>query len=325
MPRKPQAMETVKLALELMRRIPRGRKITAGELQRQLHAEGFERDVRTIQRQLDQLSQHFDIERDDRTKPYGYQWKAKAPPSLALAHLTAKEALMLRLAEQHLHSLLPAHLLQSMEGFFAQARITLGPMTPARQEREWLNKVAVVSANQPLLPAEVQPGILETATEALFNNRWLDVMYRRPDGYMKKAPERIMPLALVQQGPTLYLIVHFHPYLDARHLAIHRISTLKDTGLTFDRPKFDLTTYLQKDPFGYGKGESIELKFQIARSAGLHLLGTRLSENQTVKEVGDDRLEITAAVVYSERLIWWLRGFGGSINISSPLNIKKII
>ena len=74
MTQRPDTLETVLLAVELLRRIPRGRKITAGELHRQLKDAGIERSERTIQRQLEMLSSHFEIERDERSKPYGYRW-----------------------------------------------------------------------------------------------------------------------------------------------------------------------------------------------------------------------------------------------------------
>jgi hypothetical protein len=71
---KPSTLETLRFTLEMLKRIPRARKISAPELHDELAAAGFERELRTVQRQLDELSQHFDIERDDRSKPYGYQW-----------------------------------------------------------------------------------------------------------------------------------------------------------------------------------------------------------------------------------------------------------
>ncbi len=71
MSKRPDTKETVLLALELMRRIPRNRKVSAKELHEQLVDTEVGRDLRTIQRQLEMLSEHFDIERDDRSKPYG--------------------------------------------------------------------------------------------------------------------------------------------------------------------------------------------------------------------------------------------------------------
>ena len=75
MPKRPESLETLQIALELVRRIPKGRTITAPELKQQLSDAGFERDMRTIQRQLETLSEYFDIDRDDTAKPYCYCWK----------------------------------------------------------------------------------------------------------------------------------------------------------------------------------------------------------------------------------------------------------
>jgi predicted metal-dependent phosphoesterase TrpH len=78
MSKRSETIETVLLAVELLRRIPRRRKVTARQLHEQLRDAGIERDLRTIQRQLEMLSEHFDIERDDQSKPYGYRWKDNA-------------------------------------------------------------------------------------------------------------------------------------------------------------------------------------------------------------------------------------------------------
>ena len=160
MAKRPDTIETVLLALELLRRIPRNSKISAPELHKQLSGAGVERDLRTIQRQLEMLSEHFEIERDERNKPYGYRWKERAK-GLTLPMLTEQESLLLTLAEQHLRALLPGTVMKSMEGFFVQARTNLGQGTHTKREREWLSKVRVVSETQPLLPPKIAPGVLE--------------------------------------------------------------------------------------------------------------------------------------------------------------------
>lgn len=78
MPKRPSNLDTLKLALELLKRIPRHCKISTTELKHQLDHAGLVRELRTIQRQLDELVQHFDIDRDSSSKPYGYQWKKDA-------------------------------------------------------------------------------------------------------------------------------------------------------------------------------------------------------------------------------------------------------
>ena len=93
MAKRPDTKETVLLALELLRRIPRKRKISTTELQAELAAIGIDRDIRTIQRQMDMLSEHFDIERETINKPYGYRWAEKAQ-GLALPMLSEQESLL---------------------------------------------------------------------------------------------------------------------------------------------------------------------------------------------------------------------------------------
>lgn len=322
MAKRPDTLETVLLAVELLRRIPRGRKVTARELHQQLEDTGISRDLRTIQRQLEMLSEHFEIERDDRSKPYGYRWLEQSK-ALALPNLTAQESLLLQLAEEHLRNLLPARLMKSMEGFFSQARRNLGPDSSARLEREWPNKVRVVATSQPLLPPKIVPGVFEVVSEALYSNRWLHLDYRNSSGNRSKVD--VMPLGLVQQGPRLYLVCRYRGYDNERNLALHRILSAEMTTLTFDRPsEFDLKKYDDDGRFGFGDGEKVGLTFRIERDAGLHLLESPLSTDQQVIELDDGTLEISATVVDSAMLEWWLRGFGDAVSDVKKHSCSKI-
>lgn len=312
MAKRSDTLETVLLAVELLRRIPRGRKVTASELHRQLTDAGIDRDLRTIQRQLEMLSEHFEIERDDRSKPYGYRWLEQAK-ALAVPNLTPQESLLLQLAEEHLKNLLPARLMKSMEGFFSQAKRNLGPDSSARLEREWPGKVRVVATSQPLLPPKVAPGVFEVVSEALYSNRWLLLDYRNSTGKRNKV--EVMPLGLVQQGPRLYLVCRYRGYENERNLALHRILSAEISTLTFERPKeFDLKRYDDDGRFGFGDGEKVRLTFVIEHDAGLHLLESPLSSDQQVHELAGGKLEITATVIDSAMLDRWLRGFGRAVN-----------
>ncbi len=314
MAKRSSTLETTLLALEMLRRIPRApRSITATELHAQLAASGFERDLRTIQRQLDMLSTALDIERDDRAAPYQYRWLPHAQP-LAIPHLSAQESLLLKLAEEHLRHLLPAHLMKSLDGFFVQARRNLAPDGHARREREWPSKIRVVATSQPLLPPKIAAGVLETVSEALYHNHWLRLDYKNAGGRRQTA--EVMPLGLAQQGPRLYLVCRYRGYDNERSLALHRILSAEQAStIAFDRPQdFDLKRYDDDGRFRFGEGERIRLRFRIDRNVGQHLLETPLSRDQTVVERENDRLEITATVVDSAMLDQWLRGFGDAVD-----------
>lgn len=316
MAKRSDTKETVLLALELMRRIPRKRQVTTTELCKQLEDTNIKRDLRTIQRQLDMLSEHFDIERDDSSKPFKYCWKERSQ-GMALMSLTEQESLMLALAEQHLKGLLPANLMKSMDGFFKQAHTNLDADVNAKREKEWLSKVRVVSTTQPLLPPKIKPGVFEQVSNALYSNLWLKVSYKNASG--KSTEAEVMPLGLAQQGPRLYLVCRFRDYDNERSLALHRIESAKATEFNFERPKdFDLEKFDNDGRFGYGEGKHISLTFRIEKEAGFHLLESALSKDQQVKEL-KDAYEITATVVDTAQLDWWLRGFGDAVS-----KLKKI-
>ena len=316
MAKRPDTLDTALLMVELLRRIPRGRKITTRELHQQLQSAGFERDLRTIQRQVETLSEHFDIERDDRSKPYGYRWRERAQ-GLAVPQLTPQESLLLQLAEEHLKHLLPARLMQSMDGFFNQARRNLGDSHDQRcdtaaLEREWPRKVRVVATSQPLLPPAIAPGVLEAVSDALYANRWLHIDYQNAAGKRRQA--KVMPLGLAQQGPRLYLVCRYEGFDNERSLALHRITQAEASTLAFERPaEFDLQKYDEDGRFGFGEGQRVRLTFCIENDAGFHLRETPLSKDQQVHDQEDGWMKISATVVDSAMLDWWLRGFGQAL------------
>jgi hypothetical protein len=311
MAKRSDTKETVLLALELLRRIPRNGKVSAPDLHKQLSIAGVARDLRTIQRQLEMLSEHFEIERDERNKPYGYCWKERAK-GLALPMLSEQESLLLTLAEKQLGSLLPATVMKSMEGFFSQARANIGQGVNAKREREWLSKIRVVSDTQPLLPPKIVAGVLEEVSNALYANLWLTLDYKNAAG--KRATVEVMPLGLAQQGPRLYLVCRFKGYDNERSLAVHRILAAKASPVAFNRPsEFDLQKYDEDGRFGFGEGNRIRIVFNIERAFGLHLMETPLSRDQKIIEHDDGLLEISATVVDSAMLERWLRSFGDAV------------
>lgn len=314
MHKRPDTRETVLLALELLKRIPRSRKVSARELHEQLPPD-LARDLRTVQRQLDMLAQAFDIERDDSSKPYGYQWKERGA-GLSLPTLSEQESLLLALAEEHLRHLLPASLMKSMAGFFAQAHRRLDGPDGSSRGREWLGKVRVVSQTQPLLAPKLMPGVFDAVSQALYLNRWLNLDYRNAEGH--RSSIRVMPLGLAQQGPRLYLVCRYEGFDNERSLALHRILKAEIGGAEFRRPaEFKLHRYDDDGRFGFGEGDRIKLVFRIDKEAGRHLLETPLSTDQQVVDL-NDMFEVSATVVDSAQLKWWLRGFGSALSVDAP-------
>lgn len=111
----------------------------------------------------------------------------------------------------------------------------------------------------------------------------------------------------------MHLVCRFDGYDNERSLVLHRMLSASATPFTFERPKdFNFKQYDDDGRFGYGDGKLIRLSFSIEKEAGYHLLESPLSEDQQVVEL-DNAYQITATVVDSAMLEWWLRGVGEDI------------
>jgi len=324
MPQRPPGLETIHIALKLLNRFPRSRFVTANDMLRCLEDMGIKRDLRTVQRLLDMLSKEFDIERDMRSKPYGYKWKSNAE-ALSLPGLSASESLVLAMGQAHLSQLMPARVQKEMRTFFEQADgnlrnlDTTGKTPKVQKERAWLKKVRVVPLTQPLLPPTIQAGVFEAVSDALFHDHWLTVKYT--NSARKQQVADVMPLGLAQQGVRLFLVCRFEGFNDDRTLALHRMQSAKDTSRPFDRPAdFDLERYDNEGRFGFGEGKLIKLKIAVSDFQRLILEETPLSKDQTIELIRGRNI-VTATVVESQQLVWWLRGLGDEVVLLAPRNL----
>lgn len=94
---------------QLLQLLPqRGSGDTARELTRKLAEAGFKTTKRTVERDLEELSRVFPLRCNNKSKPYGWSWTV--PGNLQLSAITLPEALTLKLTEESLRPLFPAHL-----------------------------------------------------------------------------------------------------------------------------------------------------------------------------------------------------------------------
>ncbi len=199
--------------------------------------------------------------------------------------------------------------------FFCPGTRNLDGQSPnERLARQWSSKVRVV-----WLPASLcclrrlLRGVLEEVSEALTRTAgWSWITKMRPG--CAKAVKVHAPWIGPKQGPRLYLVCRYEGFDNERSLALHRIRKAQASTLGFERPRnFDFQRYDDDGRFGFGKGERVRLTFEVERDAGFHLRETPLSHDQQVEDLADDWLRITATVVDSAMLHWWLRGFGAAV------------
>ncbi|MFC0308461.1 helix-turn-helix transcriptional regulator [Gallibacterium trehalosifermentans] len=312
-------IDTTLLQLEILRMIPRlPAHIEAKTIHKKLIDLGFKRDLRSIQRTLQTLCLHFDdLECNNDSKPYTYYWKERSP-GFALPILNEQQSLLLKLAEKQLKYLLPSNIMSSMQPFFDQADRMVSGSYPNGKEKpahQWLDKVCVTPTSLPLIPAKIKEDIFSAVSQALYQNKLLKIEYHNANG--KKLSSTIMPLAIAQQGASIYLICRFDGFSDTRMLAIHRIHQAEISTFSFERPKdFDLQVYQEEGYLGFASNQNIRkirLTFSIAKWAGFHLTETPISKDQQILEESDEHYRFQATVSENDMLEWWLLKFGEDI------------
>jgi predicted DNA-binding transcriptional regulator YafY len=317
-----QQHDTLLRQWHMLRHIPRyPLKITARALKDKLDLDGFNITKRTIERDLLELSSTFPLALDDREKPYGWSWQRDAP-SFDLPGIGNNEALAMIMVEQHLSNLLPATTIDVLKPYFKSAHQHLTATLKAHNVKTWLNKVRTVQANQTLLAPKIKADLQRTVTEALLNDKQLQITYRRR-GESKLVKYRIHPLALIQRGGLIYLYVRINDYEDIKIIALHRFESAEILDESTQYPdNFDIDQEIAKGRLDFGAGETISLKAKFNAEAGEHLFETPLCLNQLIDVQADGCLLVSADVADTPQLLWWLLALGAGVEVLEPLSLR---
>lgn len=307
---------------QMLRQIPRHPfKITAKQLYEKLLAENFAVTKRTVERDLQTLSEVFPLVSDERDKPFGWSW-AKDGAVFDLPGISNTEALTFKLVEQHLKPILPASTLAQLQPYFATADKKLHSLSEQSPSHFWLEKVRVIQPTQTLLPPAVDGDAQRTVSEGLLLDKQIKITYQKrgEDGTVEYV---VHPLGLVERGQIIYLVCTLFTYQDIRILALHRFRSAQLLDEPCQRPaEFSLDGYIASGAFGFGGEEVIQLEAIFSNPAGDHLYETPLSADQVLMPLDDNHLKLSATVVNTEQLRWWLLGFGARVEILAPAKLR---
>ena len=308
---------------EMLRLLPsRGTGKTALELTKALNDAGFNITKRQVERDLNELREAFPLDCNDRSHPYGWKWVNGA--SVDLPGLTVAEAISLRMVEDTLKLLLPASILQSLEPRFRQAENKLTLLCKENRKAQWVNKVRSVSPAFPLIPPKIDSTVLEAVQDALLADEQIEVEYRGM-GSEKAKQRRLHPLGMVNRGPVTYLVATDSACDEVRLFAMHRMTSAARTNEPIKRPAgFDLDAYIQAGGLHFGNGKTVRLTAWVSEGLARILEETPMSEDQSLKHDGDD-IKLTATVIDSWQLTWWLLSQGDDIEVVSPAALRRKI
>ncbi len=313
--------ETVTRQWDILQRIPRlPRRIAVREVFDSLPTTDYQVTLRTVQRDLVSLSRKFPMTCDEEGRTQHWYWMKDADQVL-LPHMTGSMAATLLLARDYLKPVLPAAVLGELNPFFAHASEVLDD-TPLKG---WNSKVRILDRGPMLIPPKVDANVRDVVYQALLEGRQIKAGYkaRNKDKYKEYT---LNPLGMVVKGGVFYLVVAFDGHDNIRQVALHRMNKAELLADKVKKPKgYSLKSYIEDEAgFSYPLSpEKIKLELLFDADAGFHLTETKLAADQVTKVRKDGRIQVNATVADTDELRWWLRGFGGEVEVRKPASLGK--
>jgi predicted DNA-binding transcriptional regulator YafY len=308
---------------KMLRHIPKyPQKKTSKDLQEKLELDLYIVSKRTIERDLERLSTIFPIACDSRNKPYGWSWDKNAP-AFDIAGLDQYEAIALLMLEQYLGDLLPSSTLDALTPYFRASHQYLGAISKEKKISSWTQKVRSVTANQPLIPPKIDKKIQRAVSEALLNDNQMKVIYQKP-GNVEKTIHQIHPLAMVERGGIIYLVVKIEEYQSIRTLALHRIEEAEILNESVMAPdNFNIDEEIRNGLFGFGANDRIQFKGRFSTIIGARLMETPLSSSQVATQESDGKYLIEAEIPDTPQLLWWLLSLNTDVEVLKPESLRE--
>ncbi len=317
--------DSVLRMIKMTERIPRyPSKVTANQIQDFLKNLGYSISLRSVQRDLNELSRLFPIECDDKSIPFGWSWK-KDSPGFESPAMDPIQALTFSLASQYLEPLMPKASFKRIEKFFQRAENVL--MGDERSNvLRWRKRVRVIPESIRFKDPNITPDIRQKIYRAIYEGFQIKALYRKR-GEKKSDLRHIHPLGIVVKGSITYVISMMNEdHENARYLPMHRFEDIEILdGQKIKEPKnFDLDEYLHKNNLGFEYSDNLYTFSAIfGRTMGAHLEETPLNSSQEVKELDDGRLHITARVPDTLQFEQWLMSFGSEVEILKPISLRN--
>ncbi|MVF19989.1 WYL domain-containing protein [Methylocaldum sp. BRCS4] len=240
-----------------------------------------------------------------------------------LPGLDPNTAMTFVLAERFLKDLMPRTVLDHLQLYFERASALL------REQRggnlyQWAERVEVLPRTQSLIPAEVRAEVADVVSDCILLGKRLEGRYRPRSGPVRAY--RIDPLGLVFRGSAVYLVGTYAGSETILQFALHRFETADALEEPSVVPEgFNLQDYIRARHFDYlhDGGGPLRLKCRFSRFAINNLMEMPLSEDQVITQETDRTYLLSATVMNTHQLRWWLREFGDQVEVLEPTSLRE--
>ena len=242
--------------------------------------------------------------------------------------MTSSQAVTFMMVEQHLKHLLPPSLIDEMNPWFDLARRSLSTQNNVRQ---WINRVRIVPASQPLIPPTVDKQAQQAIYEGLLQDKQIECIYTPRNIQADEKTYILNPLALVQKGAIIYLICTRHGKSEVQTFALHRFKSATVLNSRALHPvDFDIDDYIESGALGfrfdYSKPtEMIQLKLTVNESTAQSFYESQLTKEQHIQMIDENLYEVSAEVPFTSQLVWWLRSFGKKLIHIEPAELHQAV
>lgn len=260
--------------------------------------------------------------RDDLEDAVSERWLRIPEKDLRRQRLSAERAIAFDLVERLSSTLLPAQVVQALKVDFDEARRRLSALRNVDARTRWVDKVQVVSDSFTQVPTNIAADILKSLQRALLFNQQVVARYRaRARGFGTK--RQLEPRALVQRGPTLFIIATRPEKPEPRWYAVHRFVSVRVLETRCSATTFVLKEYLEKGGANFGaSGPPIAFKAWVSKNLKRDLQEAPLAQDMTLKPVKDGGAIVTATVQRSWPFQRWLLSRGPDIQVMEPQSLR---
>ena len=315
--------ETLKRQWLLLKRMPHRSSKGTRYFKDALSEMRMDVSLRTIQRDLKELSRYFPLQSDEKS-PAGWKWSEDAP-IFDVPGMDPHEALAFKMINLHLGKMLPESCLNFLRPYTQRAGEVLRQLEDGGIS-QWPKKIARISRHLTLEPPEIDSLILSTVYDGLLLEKQLEISY-----YNRESPKTkkgiVHPLGLVFVDNVTYLVCTFWNYDNLRQVALHRIDSAQLLENSSNTPAdFLLKDYIAAGHFDSPQGDgTIQLKCLFDSYVAKHLAESPINDTQVLEKRDDGRIELIAEVDDTAQLRWWILAFGNQVEITGPENLRKAI
>ena len=307
--------------ISVLAKLSRYRKISAPEIQQQLMDEGEYVSLRTVQRDLVELSSKFPVCSDE-SKPIG--WHLNKNAELTLPDYDLTTAITFSMVNKYLSNLLPPAMCDRLTPYVRTANQFLAAESK-NPVSQWPKKVIVHSKGQPLQTSKISAETIEAVYSSLLSEMCLQLTYKS----LKSGKETnffFHPHGIVVRSERSYLVGKYDGDGDIKSLLLSRIVNAEQSQRIADIDvSFSLVHYVNNGDMGVKRGEhKLEVKLWITEVLAQILVETPLSKDQIISPEGDD-FTVSAFVDDTDEFRHWILSMCNHATVLSPKSLREEI